>query len=438
MNHIDLFSLSPARVQGYAKNTDGKVVPTTEDDRFGLIRGSYVITVLASEQFGIGTTQVQNDTWTRKRLHLPPDAKLRPQDVARIVYKTIFEAERGVSRGKALYDQVEGGELAVAGRAVDGLFYDRFNVNQWDDAQAAEWQAAVTHVAEVIGFGVTDPRKLDAVRALRAASNVRDRTGKPNIERVELIFFMIERLLLGREGDMQIKGWRMGLNQAAIHDVIKTLDATVETVSRVAYQAFASHPLTGNPGNVVRQSNAAVFWRDHARQLRRCQIRPYGGWFHTMSICLDSAANAMEAGDVGTVRKQMILLQGVTAIARTRAALERVLFPVAEMHTVEARLARKQLPDAPPLREFAVAMATSECRLLIDNWMANWRDETQFLSVNDTVVPITNDLTAAMNALERGDITTAYLALKRAARTLERPIVLPTRPITLPNGDQLT
>lgn len=343
-----------------------------------------------------------------------------------------------MSRGKALYDQVEAGELAVAGRAVDALFYDRFNVNQWDDAQAAEWQAAVTRVAEIIGLGVTDQRKVDAVRALLAASNVRDRTGRPNIERVELIFFMIERLFLGREGDMQIKGWRMGLNQAAIHDVIKALDAMVETASRVAYQAFASHPLTGNPGNVVRQSNAVQFWRKHAKELRRCQIRPYGGWFHTMSTCPDNAANAMESGDVKTVRKQMILLQGVTAIARARAALERVLFPVAEMHTVEVRLARKQLPDVPPLREFAVAMATSECRLLIENWRANWRDETQFLSVNDTVVPITSDLDTTMNALKRGDVTTAYLALKRGARALERPIVLPTRRITLPNGDELT
>lgn len=73
------FGFSPTRVPGNAKNTRGEIAPATDSDLFGLIRSSYVITVLASEQFGIGTIQVQNDTLARRRRGLPPTPSLTPK-----------------------------------------------------------------------------------------------------------------------------------------------------------------------------------------------------------------------------------------------------------------------------------------------------------------------------------------------------------------------
>lgn len=377
--------------------------------------------VLSSDQFLVGTTQVQNDAMARKRLGIPQDRPVTGDQIFRLVYRSLQEAARGQSRGPALYEQVEGPELEATNAAVDDIYYGRFTINPHQPFDAALWQDALTSTADILGMNVKDQRKLDAVRALIAASNVNDRSGRPNIERIELMLFMIERLLRERQDDMSVKGWRMGLNLTAIAGTIRTLDERVETVNRVAVQAFMSNPLTGTPGNVVRQNNAVQFWRDHARELRGCVIRPYGNWFTAMATILDRSADAMEQGGVNLVKINMILLQAVCAVARTRAAVERVLVPVAEMHKIDQR--RRQVEPS-PAREFGIAMVARESTNLFYRWNGKngLGTEAAPLSQGDSVEKVRDALAAASTFLKESDINGAYDALKKAVALLERPI----------------
>lgn len=423
MNILDPLHLRPSHLTGIAKSARGTYAQIGPDDELASLRGPYVITVLRSTRFEVGTTQVRNDRTARKHFGLPEDRPVNGDQILRLVYRSLQDAARGQSRGPALYEQVEGPEIEATNAAVDDIYYGRFTIDPHSPFDAALWQDALNSTADILGLGVKDQRKLDAVRALIAAGNVNDRSGRPNIERIELILFMIERLLRERQDDMKIKGWRMGLNLTAIAGTIRTLDERVETVNRVATQAFLSNPLTGNPGNVVRQSNATTFWLDHARELRGCVIRPYGQWFTVMADILDRAAIAMQDGDVNLVKINMILLQAVCAVARTRAAVERVLVPVAEMRKIDQR--RRQTEPS-PAREFGIAMVAVESAKLLERWSGRGGlgHEAAQLSRGDSVVEITSALAAANTFLTMGNINGAYDELKRAAAALERQIRL--------------
>ena len=418
----DPLHLRPSRQTGVAKSARGGFVTIGSEDELASLRGPYVLTVLRSTQFEPGTTQVRNDQMARKHFGLPEDRPVNGNQIFRLVYRSLQSAARGQSRGPALYEQVEEPELEATNAAVDSIYYGRFTIDPHEPFDAALWHDALTSTANILGL-VKDQRKVDAVRALLAASNVNDRSGRVNLERIELILFMIERLLRERQDDMKIKGWRMGLNLTAIAGTIRTLDERVETVNRVATQAFLSNPLTGKPGNVVRQANAVEFWRDHARELRGCVIRPYGHWFAVMANALDGAAEAMEQDNVDRVRTLMILLQAVCAVARTRAAVERVLVPVAEMRKIDQR--RRQ-SEPSPAREFGIAMVALESEKLLERWSGTGGlgHEAAQLSRGDSIIEISNALASANTFLLMNNVNGAYDQLKLATAALERPIRL--------------
>jgi len=417
----NLYPLPFTRATGSAKGRSGQQAAIGPNDRFAAIRlGGHVITPIGGETFTIGTVQVRVDYKARKRHGIPADRAVPASQIHRDVYSTILEAARGVSRGSAKYDAVEVPAIEGTEGAIAGLYRRHLIIDPHDDAQAAAWKDAVMGAAQTLGMNVEDARKLKVIEALMGVSDVHDSSGKTNIERASLAIMMMERLLRERRGDITIKKWRMSQDLVSITNLIQSLFTLLETMDRVAFQAFMSDPLTGSPGMIVRQDNAARFWRQHAEKLRRIQVRPFGGWFFTMSAVLNRAATAMEDGNIGAVLVNMQRLQAVAAIAKARMAVERVLVPVAEMHDIS----RHTKTEDGAWRMFSESWATTECASVLQEWATVHGPKAAPLSKSGTADMIGDKLRNAHMALSHSALDDGYGLLRDATKLLERNIVL--------------
>lgn len=406
---------------GFAKGHSGKPTEIGPNDRFGEIRpGGFVLTVVASDAFTLGTIQIRNDHKARRFHNIPGERDVPPHLIHRDVYGTLLEAARAMSRGPAMYDAVEMPSIDDTENAITGLYRRHLIIDPHDEAQAVAWQEAVMGAAEILGLGVEDARKLKVVEALMAVSDVHDSAGKVNLERASLVIHMVERLLRERRDDITVKRWRMSQNQVSITTLLSSLVALVETMDRVAFQAFVSDPLTGNPGMPVRQDNAVRFWRQHATDLRRIQVRPFGNWFFAMSTVLDRAANAMETGDIDAVLVNMQRLQAIAAVAKARMATERVLAPVAEMRDIS----RRSTADVGRWRTFSESWAAIECEKVHTEWRDVHGPKATPLSRSGTADKIGESLGSAHAALKLNDLEGAYSILRETAKMLERNIQL--------------
>lgn len=416
-----LFPIVPA--SGTAKGRSGQQASVGPHDQFGDIRpGGYVLTPVSGETFMRGTIHVRNDYKARRRHNIRDDRDVPPSQLFRDVYDTIFDAARGVSRGSVKYDAVEVPAIAGTEAAIVGLYRRHLVIDPHDPTQVEEWELTVMTAANILGLGVEEARKLKALTALLAIGDVRDSTGKVNIERASLVLFMAERLLRERRGDITIKKWRLGQNLVSITDVLQALIGLVETMDRVAFQAFNSDPLTGNPGMIVRQDNATRFWRQHANDIRRIQIRPFGNWCYTMSVALDRAATAMDDGNITGVLSAMQQLQAVATIAKARVAVERVLAPVAEMRDIGRQ---SKVADEGSWRSFTENWAAGESSGVLGAWTQTHAAKAAPLSRSGTGSAVTEKLSAANTALMGSDLEVGYTELKAAAKLLERTIRLP-------------
>lgn len=409
---------------GTAKGRSGQQAAVGPNDRFGDIRrGGYVLTPVSGETFMLGTIHVRNDYKARKRHNIPEGQDIPRAQLFRDVYDTIFEAARGVSRGPVKYDAVEVPTIAGTEAAIVGLYRSHLVINPHDPTQVEQWELAVMTAANILGMGVEEARKLKTLTALLAVSDVRDSSGKVNLERASLVLFMAERLLRERRGDITIKKWRMGQNLVSITDVLQALIGLVETMDRVAFQAFNSDPLTGNPGMIIRQDNAVRFWRKHAEDLRKTQIRPFGNWFYAMSVALDRAATAMDDGNIAGVLVAMQQLQAIATVAKARVSVERVLAPVAEMRDISRQ---SKVADEGSWRSFTGHWAAGESSGVLGAWTQTHAAKVAPLSRSGTGLAVTEKLGAANTALIGSDLEVGYTELKAAAALLERTIVLPT------------
>lgn len=407
---------------GTAKGRSGQRAAIGPNDRFGDIRrGGFVLTPVSGETFTLGTLHVRNDYKARKHHNIPEGQDIPRAQLCRDVYDTIFEAARGVSRGPVKYDAVEVPAIEGTEMAIVGLYRYHLVIDPHDPTQVEQWELAVMTAANILGMGVEEARKLKALTALLAVGDVRDSSGKVNLERASLVLFMAERLLRERRGDITIKKWRMGQNLVSITNTLQSLVRLVETMDRVAFQAFNSDPLTGNPGMAVRQDNAARFWRKHAKDLRTVQIRPFGNWCYAMSVALDRAATAMDDGNIAGVLVAMQQLQAVATVAKARVAVERVLAPVAEMRDI----GKQTKMEEGPWRSFTQNWAMGESGELLGAWVQTQATKAAPLSVSGTGPVVTEALNAANTALTNGDLQTGYTELKAAAKLLERTIRLP-------------
>ncbi|MEK9155298.1 MAG: hypothetical protein AAB839_01480 [Patescibacteria group bacterium] len=418
---LDPFNLPRGTFRGSAKGKLGHPASLTRDDVFGAVReGGYVITPVAGENFTRGTTWVQHDGLARRRHGIRSKDRVPDHLRCWLVYGTIFEGARGQTRGPVTYDAVEVPTLEGVEGAVGDLYRRHLVIDPQDPAQAESWCTAVLAAVGALG-NVEEERKVTVAEALVALSNVHDSSGKVNIERASLVIQMVERLLRERRDDIVLKGWRMGKNTQAIAALLNALLKHTRIMGRVAFQSFESDPLTGEPGNIVRQDNAAGFWRGHAAQLTTCQVAPFGSWFFTMSTILQRAAAAMDHGDIPEVRKQMVALQAVCSVVQARAEVERILAPVAEMHSLRKR---NGTGDEGPWRAFSTSWAFGESvRVLIK--IRELGPKMIPLSKGDTVALVLHRLDdASANLVTDDGLTDAYEGLKFVAGLLERRIRL--------------
>ncbi len=414
--------LPTCHASGTAKGRNGDTTEIGPHDVFGRFDPfGHVLTPVATGHHKIGTVLVQDDRKARRRHNIPVDHAVPPSCIFRNVYDTIFDAARGLSRGPVKYDAVEVPVITKVEGAVSQLYTRHLLIDAHDPAQAAAWRERTMRAVNELGMDVQDERKRKALEALVAMSDVNDRSGKVNMERASLVCLMVERLLRERFGDITVKRCRMSKNTAAVVDVLKMLISLTNTMDRVAFQAFNYNPLTGEPGNVIRQDNAARFWREHATSLQQHQIRPFGNWFYAMTVALGRAAQAMDDGKIDVVRNNMQIIQAIAAVAKGRIAVERVLAPVAEMRD----LARRKGSEEGAFRSFSESWAANECATVLCEWETEHGPHTAPLSASDTVSAITQNLRIAHTSLLENSITQGYDSLKEAAARLERRIVLP-------------
>lgn len=366
MPAINGFDLPRVSAHGTMKGHTGPRSAITENDQFGSINpGDYVLTVLRSDQFTIGSMGVRNDYKARAHHNIPQGRAIPRSQYFWDSFGSLLEMNRGLGRGPVKYSAVEVPVLDEVEELVGKMYSGHLTINPHDEEEAKRWHEFIMSIAATLGMNVEDVRKLDVLNALVAASNVRDRRGQVNIERISLVVKMINRLLTERRGDITVKGWRMSRNLAAGTQLQKHLFDRVEIMGRVAFQAYRSNPLTGEPGNVIRQDNAVNFWRQHATELRQCPVRPFGNWFYAMSVVLNRAANALEEGKVDAVKQEMILLQAVATVAEARKVVERVLEPVAEMHAIGKLLRKNETDDGSPWRAFSLSWTQAEAQRLL-------------------------------------------------------------------------
>ena len=423
MTPINGFDLPRVHATGVTKGHSARRVAITENDQFGsIIPGNYVLAVLRSEQYTIGSMAVRNDYKARIKNGILQNGPIPRSQYFWDNFSSLLEMNRGLGRGPVKYSAVEVPVLDEVEELVGKMYSGHLTINPHDEAEAAQWHEFIMSIAETLGMNVEDVRKLNVRDALVAASNVRDRRGQVNAERISLVVKLINRLLTERRGDITIKGWRMSRNLAAGTQLQKHLFDRVEIMKRVAFQAYRSDPLTGVPGNVIRQDNAVNFWRQHATELRQCPVRPFGNWFYAMSVVLDRAANALEEGNVDVVKDQMVLLQAVAMVAEARKAVERVLEPVAEMHAIGKLLRKGETDDGSPWRTFSLSWTQAEAQRLLGQWKTSFEERIIPLSKGDTPTLVFQQLVDGGGYLAANDIPGAYKAFKLAGSLLERPL----------------
>lgn len=422
-------ALFPIQLTGTARGagTSAGQQQITPDDKFLSISGDGVaITVETDHLIPFGLV-LRNDFKAcdrhpeiNKNSPVPPN--LRFHDT----HKTIWGLIRALSRPEALHSKVERSQIIKVERGLRRLYNAEIILPNFPNpGNATAWRTYTEGIAAILG-NVKDQRKVDAVNELLRLAKV-----EPNLRRVALMIYMVERLLAERSDAMEridiAVSYRMYHTIRLLNDIQKYVKET----QRVARQCLSpSSPILGPSPNRKRQLNGVRYWRNHAEELETCVVQPFRDQFKPLAVCFRKAADSMEENEIPTVRKQMELVVAICEVMDLRMDVEGVLSTVAELKAVTERKSENARTFETPEHQILWNQANASWVLsqlqALEAMVVSVISHAEVLHHAPVLNKVLNNVRYAIELVDTtGSPTNAYESLESASKQLDKPAVLP-------------
>lgn len=413
-------ALSSVSLTGTTKGIgdDALQEPITPEDKFLSLYGDAIAVTVESGHLPLHRLLLRNDFKARERHDVNPKivvpSHLRHYDS----HTTIYNLIRALRRVGALHTQVEQTQIVTVERGLRRLYDAEITLPNFPDvADRTAWRHYTERIAATLGT-VKDQRKVAAVQELLRLAET-----EPNLRRVALMLYMVERLLAERSDAMVSIDIRVSNRLYGVVRVLNDLLRFTKEIRRVALQCLSSDPILGNAQNRERQLKAVRYWHDHADELESCVIEPFRTQFQPIAVCFRVAATAMEIRNIPLVRTQMERVITLCDIINLRMDVESVLSPVAEMREIQKRREMLMNPTQEALwNETKVLWASLELEELIPIV------ESRNHSVPEISLVLQYALLhlhcAFITLREERSLAKAYVQLKLIADALEAPVTL--------------